>query len=516
MRRYLFIIFLFFIVMLLFADSARANHNRPNCLGMYGTVQGVNYSGGQIKVSCGGDAGPSGCTGNSAMLSPGQSFHFDNCSCPPYTDGCLKVENVPWLCSAGYDMACGTNGQVLRKDITLSCLLPPSASPTSTPTPVPIPPSNLGVEAVCLASGTPQVKFTWRPGESPSLWLDITKEQSFGLNFYNRDVTDNSNAGIFYWDTLRKIKLNTSNTNDYAPEINTTYNWRLNYGPASVNGQSFTTPATCVPSTTISPTESPTPTPTGTPTPTPTPSIVPSGPPVTLPPLTPPVTPPVTSTPRPSATFTPKPPTPTPTPDLFSPAMCKCDGMEATGIFPGANVSFSAFAKVFGTDVNFAKVKDITFSVYESPENKPNTAIRIAQSSPISAQEILKDSSAIRYKSNWNFIFPANVNTSSLYRVTAQINCVKKVAMAPSNVLGEETVRPSFIQNLLSFLRKPLDFVGGLFGGGDSELLSESPSELAVPTQTTNQRTGLQLKTIQPAQMLEKSCSLLKFKFNNQ
>ena len=235
-----------------------------------------------------------------------------------------------------------------------------------------------------------------------------------------------------------------------------------------------------------------------------------------------PEVPTATPTPVPAATSAPVPTsTPTPVPAAiptpgFSAAMCKCDGIDATPIFPGANVSFNAFAKVFGTDTNLATIRDITFSVYESPQNQPNTALRIAQSSPISSQVISQDSSAVRYKSTWNFTFPAAVNASSLYRVIAQINCVKKIAMAPPNVLAAET-QPSWIQDLFNnIFKRPFDLISGLFGGGGSDQLPSAPTATTTPTQNASQRNTLQLQTIQPAKTLEKSCSLIKFQFNNQ
>jgi len=266
---------------------------------------------------------------------------------------------------------------------------------------------------------------------------------------------------------------------------------------------------------TPTPTRKPTPTPTRKPTPTPTRA------PTSSPTRTPTPTPIGAPTSGPTRTPTPTPigaptsgPTRTPTPTQeFSPDMCKCDGMDATTIFPGANVSFSAFAKVFGTDINLAKVKDITFSVFESQQDDPNKATLHKKSSPISSQIISQDSSAVRYKSSWNYVFPSNVNTTSLYRVIAQINCVKKIAMAPQNVLAA-TTQPSWIQNLFNnIFKRPFDLIAGFFGGGP-EQLSEVASQ--TPTQTASQRNTLQLKTLRPAKMLEKSCSLIKFQFNNQ
>src|SRR3989344_4925286 len=109
------------------------------------------------------------------------------------------------------------------------------------------PPRNLQVTTSCLEPGnTPKVKFTWISGSSSTLWLDVSKNDPILYNFWNRDVTVNINGGVFNWSTNAKMKLNTSNTYDYAPEQNTTYYWRLNDGLSNTNGPtSFSTPVTC-------------------------------------------------------------------------------------------------------------------------------------------------------------------------------------------------------------------------------------------------------------------------------
>lgn len=88
--------------------------------------------------------------------------------------------------------------------------------------------------------------------------------------------------------------------------------------------------------------------------------------------------------------------------------------------------------------------------------------------------------------------------------------------MAPQSVLAATTEQPSWLQSIFSAIGRPFDLITGLFGGGGTEQLPVTPVQALTPTQTARQKNTLQLQTIQPAQVLEKSCSLIKFQFNNQ
>src|SRR3989344_8112671 len=114
------------------------------------------------------------------------------------------------------------------------------------------PPTNLRIETNdCTGSnGTPRVQFRWTPPSDPgsTLWLDVAKDPFQFNSYWNRNMYDNRKAGIFYWDSTRKLKPRTAEDDwdsyTYAPEKNTTYYWRLYDGTTTVSApSSFTTQA---------------------------------------------------------------------------------------------------------------------------------------------------------------------------------------------------------------------------------------------------------------------------------
>lgn len=160
----LLLISLFFPVT--FADAAGSN---PYCVGMSGKFTATNWPDPNttIMVACAGDTGTAGCTGEVATLKPGQSFDFNNCTCPPYSSesifgksGCLVIgENLkvstiangnrpvsgstslPPGCTLNkpQPIACGINGDVINAPFTITCTASPTPTPTKKPTPTPTP-----------------------------------------------------------------------------------------------------------------------------------------------------------------------------------------------------------------------------------------------------------------------------------------------------------------------------------------------------------------------------------------
>lgn len=181
----------------------------------------------------------------------------------------------------------------------------------------------------------------------------------------------------------------------------------------------------------------------------------------------------------------------------FREDMCKCDGMDFTGtngsnetFFPGDNVTFIAFGKVEGSDVNVANLQSMTFSLYQSKLTDPNTATRIAESAAITPQIVDSSSSKVRYKVTWNRQIPSTVPAGTLFRVQATIKCAPK-----PGVLGAKTV----VVGEGNYFTQLYDSVTGLFARG---------SVLA----TTDQQ--LQLVPFFPgAKIQEKSCTFIKFYF---
>lgn len=158
------------------STSVDAAGSNPYCLGVSGTFIASNWPAGQkIDVACAGDSGTAGCRGEITTLSPGQSYDFNNCTCAPYgtqgdggttglTGGCIFVgrdlrlapqnngnvlvlgdTSLPAGCTlqGGNPIACGSNGQVISRNISIVCdaptPTPTTPAPTATRTPTPSP-----------------------------------------------------------------------------------------------------------------------------------------------------------------------------------------------------------------------------------------------------------------------------------------------------------------------------------------------------------------------------------------
>lgn len=166
-----YVILLILLVSLIFPITAvDAAGNNPYCVGMSGKFTATNWPGGSIMVACAGDSGSGGCRGEIATIKPGESFDFDNCTCPPYTSesifgrsGCVVIgkslkitqlsngnrpvqgsTSLPPGCklNKSQPIACGVNGDVIKAPFSITCTAPsptPTKVPTLTPTKVPTP-----------------------------------------------------------------------------------------------------------------------------------------------------------------------------------------------------------------------------------------------------------------------------------------------------------------------------------------------------------------------------------------
>lgn len=179
----------------------------------------------------------------------------------------------------------------------------------------------------------------------------------------------------------------------------------------------------------------------------------------------------------------------------FSADMCKCDGMDfqsakGTTFFPGDDVTFIAFGKVEGSNINVADLQSMTFSLYQSTLKDPNKATRIAQSTAITPTIVQNDANKVRYKVTWNQKIPATVPSGSLFRVQATIKCVAK-----PGVLGAKTALSS------NYYADVFQTIRGLL----------SNTKIVLGENTEDQQ---QAKSFFPgAKISEKSCSIIKFYF---
>lgn len=166
-------------------NSAQAQLTNPACLGISGKFTAQNWTSGSVMVGCDGDAGQN-CPGQLKTVYPGQSYSLTKCSCPPYSDGCLKVakklklvknslgrpivevvgQRFPNSCQiSNIKNICGTNGNVITGNFKISCSVPTS-TPTPTPSPTPKPsvtpkPSPTPTPTICVGpSKVTNVKVT--------------------------------------------------------------------------------------------------------------------------------------------------------------------------------------------------------------------------------------------------------------------------------------------------------------------------------------------------------------------
>jgi hypothetical protein len=283
-------------------------------------------------------------------------------------------------------------------------------------------------------------------------------------------------------------------------------------------------PPTATPTPTLTPTPTPvvtvTPAATATPTPTPVPTLPPRATPTPTPTITPRPTVTITPALTPAATPTPTPPriiTPSPTPTAFNPAACKCDGIEYTGLFSGQLATITSYARVEGADASRAVVRDQSFFLAEGAETMARI---IGRSGPITSVVVpSRQSGTVRFQSRWTFTLPA-LKPGATYRIWSQVNCQPRLqafnyGLPPSKaVLAETTEQPqSFIQRVIGFLsgllgrREPAPETTVSEPGVGTGIITEDPD-------LTGTRRPLQLGTVYPAKVYEKSCSFIKFRLD--
>jgi hypothetical protein len=190
----------------------------------------------------------------------------------------------------------------------------------------------------------------------------------------------------------------------------------------------------------------------------------------------------------------------------FSQDACKCDGMswavkgvEGAKFFPGDKVTFIAFSKVEGFDINIADVESMTLSLYQSKLSDPNNATRIAQSAAITPVKVESTGDKERYKVTWDQQIPTTVPAGTLFRMQAAIKC----KVNTNKVLGAKTTADQ-IGNYFTTL---YDSVSAMFIRGNvlGDAITPTP---VLPRQ--NQHADF----FEPgSKIIEKSCTLIKFIF---
>ena len=240
--------------------------------------------------------------------------------------------------------------------------------------------------------------------------------------------------------------------------------------------------------------------------PTATHTPVPAAPTATHTPV--PATP--THTPIPTATAT-----PSPTPDPFSPAMCKCDNMEISGIGSGLATKVTAFGKVEGADITHAKIQSMKFFLGKGPAGSTKIVL---QSGELAATIVEEAATKVRYKSVWDFTMPA-LDRGVEHRLWTTFKCIKKIAFEPG-ITGSSVVLGSSTENVSIFSKIFAFFVN--LGPDDRKTITTpapTPELVAQVENATSQgqvlgekRSKLQLETFIPGEVTKKACQTIYFK----
>lgn len=236
----------------------------------------------------------------------------------------------------------------------------------------------------------------------------------------------------------------------------------------------------------------------------------------TPPPPPPPPPPGESPSPSPSRSPSPSPsrsPSPKPSPSpLFSDAMCKCDGITPNALISGEAATITAGAKVEGKDVNYATVKDMTFTLVEGDNTK---GIVLSRGNKIAAKEISRTASLVRYQSSWKVNLP-QFKKGKVYRIFANVACQKKqTAMLPalSNVLGTTAEDQDWLESIWSTFSNPLTNTATVPSPSPSPSLLQVLKVIPTPSPTESDD-ALQLGTLEEAQIIEKSCRFIKFQLD--
>ena len=208
-------------------------------------------------------------------------------------------------------------------------------------------------------------------------------------------------------------------------------------------------------------------------------------------------------------------PTATPTPDPFSPAMCKCDNMEISGIGSGLATKVTAFGKVEGADTTHAKIQSMKFFLGKGPAGSTKIVL---QSGELAATIVEEAATKVRYKSVWDFTMPA-LDRGVEHRLWTTFKCIKKIAFEPgitgnSVVLGANTENTSIFSKLFAF------FANLGSDGKDAKIAPAPKPELVAQVEkATSQgqvlgekRSKLQLETFIPGEVTKKACQTIYFK----
>jgi hypothetical protein len=121
---FLIVFFLLWFLFQPFFQKAEAQKlAAPACSGYYGKFTATNWPGkSKVTVTCEGAGRKRGeCVGQSATLSPGQSYTFSHCNCLDKSMACITVTGLPKGCKLKTKLACAANRQSVQDNVTIAC-----------------------------------------------------------------------------------------------------------------------------------------------------------------------------------------------------------------------------------------------------------------------------------------------------------------------------------------------------------------------------------------------------------
>lgn len=201
----------------------------------------------------------------------------------------------------------------------------------------------------------------------------------------------------------------------------------------------------------------------------------------------------------------------------FNEAMCKCDGIDTSALVPGQPARFMAFGKVEGSDTKVAEITSMVF--HFATVNADGTGTKdvpgVPKSGPIPVEVISTTPTLVRYRAVWKITIPANLDPKLTYTVFVEHPvCHQKTAQVAYSVnVSQErgvlaaSAQPDFWQGLKNWICQT-------FNVGCNASSNQNPPSGNQATPNPSAKDLLQLKTLNPAKVLNKDCTLVRFKFS--
>lgn len=206
-------------------------------------------------------------------------------------------------------------------------------------------------------------------------------------------------------------------------------------------------------------------------------------------------------------------------PTPFTEEMCKCDGLKFGSILFGKPLAVTAFGKVSGDDVKYAKIPSFTFKFFES-EGGTSVKEITSKTTKVPTTIISTSPTLVRYQADWVLKLDADLDIDKTYRIQAKPECSKKISLYQSPTTSQpKNVVLAAEDKKLTLWDRIVGFFAGVFGTRQStqNIAGRTPT----PTLTAEQLASLRIGTIKPATYVEElpdpeskqSCTFIRFKF---